>query len=478
VVAAVNFAREHNLRVVIKGGGHSYTGGSSAPDSLLIWTRHMNQVTLHDAFTAQGCEPLGAPQPAVSVQSGAMWMDAYDAVTTRGGRYVQGGGCTTVGVAGLVQGGGFGSWSKNFGTAAAGLLEAEVVTADGQVRIANACQNADLFWALKGGGGGSFGVVTRMTLRTRELPEYFGAVFGSIKASSDDAFRALIARVIELYATSLFNPHWGETLHVETDNVLRLSMVYQGLTRQEAEGLWAPFFEWVRASEEYSISSEILIVEVPARNFWDVEYFERHLPGIQIKDDRPGASPRHVFWEGDRGQVGWFIYHYKSAWLPASLLLDAQRARLADVLFESSRYASVSLHFNKGLAGARAEDLAAVRDTSTNPEVLEAFALAIIASGGGPAYPDMPGAPPDLEQARRQALSIGEAADALMKAAPGAGAYVSESDFFQAGWQTAFWGANYPRLVAVKRKYDPDGLFFVHHGVGSEGWSADGFTRV
>ena len=68
-------------------------------------------------------------------------------MTTRGGRYVQGGGCTSVGVAGLVQSGGFGSFSKNYGTAAAGLIEAEVVTADGVVRIANACTNPDLFWA-------------------------------------------------------------------------------------------------------------------------------------------------------------------------------------------------------------------------------------------------------------------------------------------------------------------------------------------
>jgi FAD/FMN-containing dehydrogenase len=83
-----------------------------------------------------------------------------------------------VGVAGLVQSGGFGSFSKNYGLAAAGLLEVEVVTADGEARIANACTNPDLFWALKGGGGGTFGVVTRLTLRTRELPERFGGSSG------------------------------------------------------------------------------------------------------------------------------------------------------------------------------------------------------------------------------------------------------------------------------------------------------------
>src|SRR6266480_3432335 len=139
------------------------------------------------AFVGKGCDGKHVPQPAVTVEAGAIWMQAYDAVTTKGGRYVQGGGCTTVGVAGLIQSGGFGSFSKNYGLAAAGLLEAEVVTADGAVRIANACKNSDLFWGIKGGGGGSLGVVTKVTLATHELPELFGSVSGRIEAKSDAA---------------------------------------------------------------------------------------------------------------------------------------------------------------------------------------------------------------------------------------------------------------------------------------------------
>jgi len=151
VVAAVNFARENNLRLVVKGGGHSYQGTSNSADSLLIWTRDMHAITLRDGFVAAGCAGA-SPRPAVTVEAGARWMDTYEAVTTAAGRYVQGGGCATVGVAGLVQSGGFGSFSKNYGTAAASLLEAEIVTADGKVRTVSACQSPDLFWALKGGG--------------------------------------------------------------------------------------------------------------------------------------------------------------------------------------------------------------------------------------------------------------------------------------------------------------------------------------
>ena len=72
----------------------------------------------------------------------------------------------------------------------------------------------------------------------------------------------------------------------------------------------------------------------------------------------------------------------------------------------------------------------------------------------------------------------GKAMGELLKGVTDAGSYVSESDFFERSWQHSFWGTNYPRLAAVKKKYDPAGLFFVHHGVGSEEWSADGFTRL
>ena len=68
--------------------------------------------------------------------------------------------------------------------------------------------------------------------------------------------------------------------------------------------------------------------------------------------------------------------------------------------------------------------------------------------------------------------------DTLLKAAPNAGSYVSESDFFEKDWQRSYWGTNYPKLAKIKKKYDPECLFFVRHGVGSEEWSEDGFVRL
>jgi FAD/FMN-containing dehydrogenase len=469
VVAAVNFAREQHLRLVVKGGGHSYQGTSNAAGSLLVWTRRLRQIQLHDDFIVQGCAGKQAPQHAVSLGAGCMWIDAYDAVTTQAGRYVQGGGCTTVGVAGLIQSGGFGSFSKAFGTAASNLIEAEVVTSDGKVLIANACTNPELFWGLKGGGGGSLGIVTRVTLRTFDLPDVFGGVGGRIKAPDDASYLALIAQTVHFYAEALCNPHWGEQMSLREGNTLNISMVFQGLSKEEAEATWAPFKNWLAQRPEYVVLQPIGALAIPARHFWDASFFREHAPRLIVNDGRPGTPASHMVWAGDHDQAGWYIHALQSVWLPGRFLAADRQARLAKALFDASRHHEVGLHFNKGLFGAPDDARTRARDTATNPQVADAFALVIIGAGGAAAFPGMPGEKVDTAKARNNAAAVGRATDALRELETGLGSYVSESDYFVPDWQHAFWGTNYDRLASTKRKYDPVNLFDVHHGVGSRG---------
>ena len=273
VAAAINFARTERVPLVVKGGGHSYFGNSNAAGSLLVWTRRMKQVTLHDDFAGAGCPPNARPVPAVSVGAGAIWGQLYDAVAVGAGRYVQGGGCLTVGVAGFVQGGGFGSLSKQFGTGAANLLEAEVVTADGRVRIANACREPELFFALRGGGGGTFGVVTRMTLKTHPLPSTLGAVLFSVRAASDAAWHALVTRIIAFYADALFNPTWGEQLRFSPGRILSVSMLFHGLDEAQARAAWQPFLGWLAGRPaDYTLREQPMFLVAPARRFWSPSF--------------------------------------------------------------------------------------------------------------------------------------------------------------------------------------------------------------
>lgn len=474
VVAAVNFARARRLRLAVKGGGHSYQGTSNVPDSLLVWTRPMQAITLHDNFVPRDCS--APPAPAVTIEAGAMWVDAYDAVTTKAQRYVQGGGCMTVGVAGLVQSGGFGSFSKRYGTAASNLLEAEIVTADGKLRTVNACCDADLFWGLKGGGGGSLGVVTKLTLKTHALPAFFGHMDCTIKAASDRDFQRLLAHFVDFYADNLFNPNWGEGVTIFTDNSFDISMASQGLSTEDARKIWQPFLSWVAAQVPSFSTTGTRIGSDAAHLYWDVEAMRKAGSRAIMFDPRPGARATHGWWRGDEEQVGAFLYGYNSLWLPKSLLEPGSRAKLADALFAASRQMLVRVHFNKGLAGGTPEAIAAARDTATNPKVCGAFGLAIIATGGAARYPGL-SQPHDQAEAKAAAGATDRATAILKAIAPEAGSYVAESNFFNANWRRDFWGSNYPRLADVKAKYDPDGLFTVHHGVGSEAWSDDGFTR-
>jgi Berberine and berberine like/FAD binding domain len=437
----------------------------------------MDSVTLHDTFVPQGCAGQQMGMPAVSVGTGARWLPVYNAVTTEGGRYVQGGGCTTVGVAGHVLGNGFGSFSKRHGAAGAALLEAEIVTSDGVVRLANACTNADLFWALKGGGSCSFGVVTRLTLRTRELPEFVGFAFGEIEAHEDDAFRRLIARFTEFYAASLLNPHWGESVVFGSDNTLGIHLVFHDLSEVQATDAFKPFEDFLAAAPaDYTLTDPMRIKAVPAQHWWDPAYLSRNMPGVVEHDPRHGSPVADIWYTGDGGQAGWFIHGYESAWLPASMLGEDRRGRLNEMLFSASRQWHVGLHFNKGLAGAPADAIAATHDTPMNSAVTQAFALAIIGAGGPPAFSGMPGPGQDLARARKEAAAVARAIGVIRDAIPDAGSYVSEAGFSDPDWQRRCFGDNYVRLLDIKRRYDPDDLFITHHGVGSERWSQDGFT--
>ncbi len=452
VAAAIEFARTNHIAPVIKGGGHSYLGNSNRAGSLLIWTHRMRQIELHEAFRPVGLPSVETGVPAVSVGAGCLWSEVYHKVSVENGRYVQGGGCMTVGVGGLVLGGGFGSLSKQFGTGAANLLEAEVVTADGRVRIVNRSRDPDLFFALRGGGGGTFGVVTRLTLKTHALPSTIGAMFFDVTAIDDDKWRGLVLHMIDFYRTALFNATWGEQIAFSPGRRMSISMVCHSLTQAEIERVWAPFIAWVNSRpESFKLAGDPLAISVPGRGFWDPDLL-RKVPGIVLQDNRPGAPSSNVFWKSNLGEAGQVIHAYKSAWLPKSLLTSARRAELAEALIRSSAIWTVSLHTNKGLAGGSREAIANTRETSMNPDVLDGFALLICAAEEDPAYPGIPGHQPNVLAGRHAATRIAEAMREIYAVAPNAGSYVSESNYFQRSWKRAYWGSNYDRLARAKRK--------------------------
>jgi hypothetical protein len=304
---------------------------------------------------------------------------------------------------------------------------------------------------LKGGGGGTWGVMTRLTLRTHALPSTVGQLSWQVTATSDAAFRQLLGRFVAHYADMLMNPHWGEQASARPGNRFEVSMVFQGLDEDEARAVWRPLVDWVAArAGDFRVSAPLSVAALPARHLWDGAYLKAHLSDVIRWDERPGVAPKRWWWAGNTGEVGAFWHGYESAWMPATLLKPEERHRMVDAWFEASRHWSTTFHFNKGLAGASAEAIAASRNTAMNPQVLDAFALAIIAMDGPPAYGGLPAA--QLADARRNLSRIRTAMTALRQAAPDAGSYLSECDYTLDDWRTACWGPHWVRTGSVWKR--------------------------
>ncbi|KAF8868758.1 hypothetical protein CPB84DRAFT_1755767 [Gymnopilus junonius] len=161
VIAAFTFSKSDQVPLVIKNTGHDYIGRSAAPGSLALWTHHLDKLVLNRTFVPTGCS--GNPTTAITVGAGQQFETVY-AFAAANNVTVVAGADPGVGLSGgWVMGGGHGGLSPSMGLGVDRVLEFKIVTPDGQYRIANKCQNTDLFFALRGGGGGTFGVVIEST---------------------------------------------------------------------------------------------------------------------------------------------------------------------------------------------------------------------------------------------------------------------------------------------------------------------------
>ncbi|GAA3025255.1 FAD-binding oxidoreductase [Streptomyces glomeratus] len=175
VIRAVRFARDLDLKIAVRGGGHSVAGMAVNDNGVVVDLRRMHRVAVH-------------PESAsVRVEGGAV-MSHLDRATEPHGLATTGGRVSTTGVAGFVLGGGTGWLDRSFGLAVDNLLGVELVTADGTPLLATAEENPELFWALHGGGG-NFGVATSLTLRLHQLPEFSIALLMFLPDRGPEAVR-------------------------------------------------------------------------------------------------------------------------------------------------------------------------------------------------------------------------------------------------------------------------------------------------
>ena len=401
-------------------------------------------------------------------------------------QYVQGGGCTSVGVVGWHIGGGYGSFSKKFGTGPANLLEARVVTANGDVVVASEYQNEDLFFALRGGGHG-FGVVVSLTVRTHPLPKLFGAVEGFIRSRDEETGKALLTTFLEFYKASLSGPNWGEIAGIYPDGEgyrINLVLLSCDLTEEEMMMTLQPMSEWVaERPEDYTV--EVSVKSIPAKSFWDINYEVQVMDNAIPSPYDPTEPERAFFWKGNKAEISRYWMTYVSRFLRVDHFLDDTKLGMQKLMDLVKGTGGVDLHINKAQYGASEWAVQELEKTPMHPSIKDSFGL-LIAARGVDHYSPLVAKHLQyntsnirywmercnteyLENCSEVLTPFNNAVHKFREDTPGAGSYFNEADFFEEHWQDNFWGVdNYMRLLDIKFKWDPNQLFYCHKCVGSE----------
>jgi FAD/FMN-containing dehydrogenase len=441
VQAAVNFARNTGVRLVIKNTGHDFLGKSGGKDALSIWTHNMKDIEYIEEYVD---EKLNWTGPAFKSGVGVQAFEIYKAAAEKG-RIVVGGEGETVGVmGGYIQGGGHSPLTGLYGTGADSVLSMEVVTADGEFVVANSTSNTDLFWALRGGGGSTFGVVTSVTVKAHPDLEVTVSRFGFTSAQTgNETFWAAIRAYVDLWidnADAGTYTYWTLIPSNGTFSFAFSPFFAPGKKVEEATALLQPWFDQLN---DLGVKFDPNITHYD--NYYDAWRNSFPLEAVQ-KPNVATASrlfPRANFETAEKRQE---VY---------------ERIRA------SSEKNRVQVHFNMQAKDPYNTDNA----VNTHWRPLVSFSMQSVR------WPINSTAEEILKI--RKDFQAGDM-QSWRDISPGAGSYLAEADRLEPDFGNAFFGDNYPRLLELKKKLDPQDVFFATTSVGSERWrveSVDGLPN-
>jgi FAD/FMN-containing dehydrogenase len=441
ISAALRFANVHNIRLSVKNTGHDFFGRSSVPNSLAIWTHNMDALEFYPNFTAHNC--LSANGLNIGeLGAGVIAGNAYRFFNAHG-MDITGGYEQSVGIAGgFAQGGGVGSFTTTYGLMADNAVEFEVVTADGEVRIINECNDPDLFWAMRGGGGGTFAVLTKYRVQVHpSLPIH---VFTFNANFSESASNVILRETLTAHARNQID--WSAQLVTGQleyfPGKLELSLVLpyddDGAKLKSATDSFRQFL---------SNRSDLLI---SANNYKSYPDYATYLSVTAA--DAKVTEPSGI----------------------SSLL--ATRLIPRTVFANPETISELVEGVMEGIAVARSllnlTGVQIVLETPvSNPDSFQASAanpawrnsLWHVIHVGEWLHP--------LEDTvlRSTAQGFLKMLDPLKKLSPGGGAYLNEAHYLEPDWQQTFYGSFYDRLAAVKNTYDPTHIFDCYKCVGWRG---------
>lgn len=427
VQQAVRFCRDHGLQPTARSGGHSFQGFSSS-NGLVIDLAAMNRVA------------LSADHSRVRIGAGAQLLAIYRQLYEQAKVTIPGGTCPTVGISGLTQGGGVGPFIRQYGLTLDRLLSAEIVTADGKLRRISPRQDADLFWAIRGGGGGNFGVVTSFEFATVpvDMPFHTQALTFPWSAA---------ARVFDVFQT------WVDRLPLQAHPLLEFATSKQDTNAQPS--IYVSL--WYRGKKDKSdalVNDFIREVGVSptSRNvhnqsFFATEYSE-YCEGLAPAQCAPITRP-----PGQLPRVGVSTYSEisRQRWSrPAvDVLIDALEAWQRDPLLQPANV-DPGLQVAKVIVEPINGATHAVSPSATAFPYRDGLLVFQFQSRVGPA------ASADLVAAAQAWVS--QLHTRLIPWSTGA-EYSNYGNRQLKGWASAYYGSNLSRLRQIKAARDPGNLF-------------------
>ncbi|KAI2627948.1 FAD-binding domain-containing protein [Hypomontagnella submonticulosa] len=431
--AAVQFVKKHNIRLVIRNTGHDYLGKSTGAHALAVWTHYMKDLEHIPKYEHEGVEWSG---PAIKVGAGVEVLEAYKFADSHG-LMVVGGNCPNVGMAGgYIQGGGIGILVSKFGLAVDQVLSWEVVTGAGDLVTASPTENADLYWALSGGGGSTYGIVVSMT----------------IKAYPDTTFSTVYM--------SVFND--GKN----TDAIYSaMGTFFQSLPSLVDAGAWVvwvggPFGLLVMPAMVGDVSaSELDALFQPTKDKMDELKLQYQYASTDYPSFLSSYNSMTSTWNSSDHHIGGRL-------IPRDLVKDQEST---DSLVKAIRVIT-SQALMSGVAFNVAKGVPSLDYNSVNPYFRKTLFSGVV---GTPInYTDW--AANKAAQDRLTHTLLPE----LKALTPDGAGYLNEADFQEPDFKTTFYGANYKKLLAIKRKYDPDDIFYAVTAVGSDRWEEKSDGRL
>jgi FAD/FMN-containing dehydrogenase len=409
VQGAVRWAVAHDVRLRARSGGHSYAGYSTLPGGVVLDLRNLRAISVdRRARTA-------------TIGAGAQLIDVYRALAAHGVT-IPAGSCPSVGIGGHVLGGGMGLAGRAFGLTTDNLLAAKIVTADGKLRTVNRHTDPGLLWALRGGGGGNFGVVTQLQFRVHLIPR---------ASSSYEVTWPWSSASEAIAAWQAWAPHARDQLssvfHLQTDKLHGPQVLVAGQYMGPASDLHrllAPLRNVPGASESFD-NQDYLGLQVRWANCSGHSVASCHTRGT-----RPG------------GQLDRAWFNAKSDYVTRPLPRHGRAALVSAIEIRQGQPGSGAILFDS--YGGAINRVAPRATAFVHRRTL--YCIQYLAYDGGGAW-------------------LGQTHGRMRPYVSGM-AYQNYIDPLQPHWQQAYYGANYARLKSIRLRVDPEHQFNFPQAIG------------